>query len=92
MANRVEQLAITRNVWTENEDAILINGREATEEPLPYSEIHQQIPKHNGPTCCQRYEKLCNLYLTPEQDTRLWHLWMLLVIHVASKPLLTPNH
>lgn len=68
------------DTWTLAEDDILITSREATDTPIPYSEIQNQIPLHTEDDCHARYIAITVRPLFPDQLAIVGHLWMTFVV------------
>lgn len=77
------------DTWTLIEDDILITSREATEIPIPYSEIQRQLPLHTEEDCRARYVIISERPLFPAQLAKVGDLWMTFVVPLS--PFLSPN-
>lgn len=77
------------DAWTPTEDDILITSREATEIPIPYSEIQNQLPLHTEEDCRARYVIISNRPLFQAQQANVGNLWMTFVVPLS--PFLSPK-
>lgn len=62
--------------WSLEEEEVLVHGRESTNCPMTFQDIHERCSPRSQPACNKHYNDICARDLRPEQLKQLQELWM----------------